>query len=125
MIQPKIYKCLYLITTSSKQHFEIVWASGVLTADYHSKTVEDCIKWRERRAKALRIARITEKKKEEQLKRLKSKFVGFHHSLAVGNCEAGTEQFCKRHGLNKEYGYRLDYILSLENSTYTRRLINA
>lgn len=52
------------------------------------------------------------------------KFVGIQHSEKVGNCNEGAMAFAKKHNLNPEMGYTVEYLLSLEDTIYTRRLLS-
>ena len=61
---------------------------------------------------------------EIKMELAKYKFVGFQHSINAGNCESGTLQFAKQHNLNKNMGYNLAYLISLDpNNSYIRKML--
>lgn len=127
----KIQKCRFFYVDGQKQHLKANWIDGFITSGHHADTYEACVSWRQGRKEVLvelrrreQIAKLTTKEKEILLERAKSRFVGFQHSIDAGNCSTGTMSFAQRHNLNPKYGYNLGYILSLEDTSYTRRLQN-
>jgi hypothetical protein len=117
----KIKKCFWLLVEGSKQNAQMHLKRGYVTNNFHAKTEIECIEWREQQLTLLKKERTIKYNKSGFLK----KFVGLNHSIIAGNCKIGTEQFANRHNLNIEEGYRLDYILSLENTEFTNRLFRS
>lgn len=120
-VSPKVFECKILNDTGVKQNYAIGWESWFITSDFHSATIENAKVWRRIRAEQL----WKNRKRVADNEKLKNRFVGFRHSIQAGNCQSGTASFCKKHGLNPDFGYRLDFILSLENSEFTNRLFSA
>ena len=118
-VAPKVKKVKVLLSKGVHNNTEIYWQEMYLTSGYHARTVEEALSWRQAQAVRLLESRGNEAKKRANLKR----FVGFQHSIDVGNCEWGTKAFAQRHGLDLEGGYTVEYLLSLEDSFYTRRLL--
>jgi hypothetical protein len=52
-----------------------------------------------------------------------SRFIGFDHRRIAGACDAGVTAFCERNGLNRDYGYRIDYLLGLGDEVAKRYLM--
>lgn len=113
----KIKKCFWIEQNGSKQHHTISIKTGFITAGFHGETLAACEEWRKNEAKRLKTLRLFEGK-------ITQKFVGVQHSESVGNCNAGTLAFAKRHNLDSRMGYSIDYLLSLEDSLYTRKLLS-
>lgn len=121
----KVFRCKVLTELGSKGSYRVTMGSMYLTSDYHAPSIEECLLWRDQMVSHIRSRRVDANRERELLAKAKTKFVSFEDSLSVGNCEIGSEMFCNRHGLDKTYGYRLDYLLSLEpNNRYLKRLIN-
>jgi hypothetical protein len=126
-VEPKIFEALVLKRVGNKSS-NLEWARCYVTGDYHATTIEDARSWRTRRAKGLLAERDARKVKAEFTKhfhRAKMMFYGFKDSLEAGNCELGSLNFCGDKGLNKDFGYRGDYLLSLGNGRtfYVERMI--
>jgi hypothetical protein len=119
-VAPKVFEEKHLKPIGSKHNYSINWESGFLTSNFHAKTIEGAMAWRNIRAIQLLKSRNEKLNKEK----LKTRFVGFEHSLKAGNCEPGTLAFCQKYNLDPKMGYRLDYILSLEESTFTEKLFS-
>lgn len=120
LVAPKIYECSSLVGTGSKHNYNIVWEKGFLTSDYHASSIKQAQNWRKKMAEQLLSAR----RKAIDIEAKKLKFVGFEHSLKAGNCKSGTDAFIQRHQLDKDMGYQLGYIMSLERSHFTERLLS-
>jgi len=43
-----------------------------------------------------------------------SQFIGWDRIRKIA-CKSGIKAFCHRHGLNPEFGYRLDFLKSLKD----------
>jgi hypothetical protein len=113
----KIAPCKSLISKSSKQNFKIEMKDMFLTETFHGNTIESCKEWRRKRVIQLqkdRINKCSEQVKEEIKQKNLKRFVGFQHSINVGNCDTGAKIFAQRYGLDTNLGYRLDYLISLE-----------
>jgi len=128
----KIKKCFWLEESGSKHSYKVELVSGFVTGGFHATTYSACETWRIQQAKRLLknradnvSAKINEHQKALEIERKKKRFIGLAHSKAVGNCEVGTMNFAKKHNLDPECGYQVGYLLSLEDSQYTRRLLNA
>lgn len=119
-VAPKVFKCKVLIGTGSKHTYKIIWNDMFITSNYHGKSIDDCVNWRKKQAERL----ILNRNKLINIEKIKNKFIGFQHSLKVGNCINGTKAFIQRHNLNPDFGYTIRYIMSLEDSIFTRRLLN-
>lgn len=124
----RIYKCRTLVRNGTKQHFNIGYEEMFLTSTFHAKSIQEIIEWRKNQAKRLmdeRIAKQAQQEFQRHFEAAKMMFYGLHHSLESGNCEAGSLNFCGDKGLNKEYGYRGDFLLSLGNgrTQYVQRMI--
>lgn len=113
----KIKKCFWIEQSGSKQHHTIKIKKGFVTAGFHAETLEACENWRNKEAKRLKMIRLFDGKSAQ-------KFVGIQHSEKVGNCNAGTMAFAKKHNLNPKMGYTVEYLLSLEDTLYTRKLLS-
>jgi|GEM_PF-1688359 len=119
-INSKVFDERHLQPSGSKNNYSVDFIKGYITSNFHAETIAGAMAWRKMRAKILLNSRNEEIEKDK----LKKRFVGFQHSLNAGNCQSGTMGFCQRNGLNPEMGYRLDYILSLENSEFTNLLFS-
>ena len=113
----KIKKCLWIEQSGSKNKHTISIKKGFITAGFHAETLEACENWRNKEAKRLTMIRLFDGKNS-------MKFVGIQHSEKVGNCNAGTLAFAKKHNLNPKMGYTIEYLLSLEDTIYTRKLLS-
>lgn len=127
----KISKCKYFEIKGSKHQISTRWVEGFITSGFHAESYEACVSWRKLRKASLfaqrqreAISKMSPEEKAILLERAKSRFVGYQHSRNAGNCHTGTMAFAQRHNLNPKYGYQLGYILSLEDTSYTRRLQN-
>jgi hypothetical protein len=128
----KIKKCFWLAESGSKHSYKVELVSGYVTSGFHSYSFDGCEKWRIQQAERLLknradtfATRMSDQQKALEIERKKQRFIGLSHSKAVGNCEVGTMNFAKKHNLDPELGYQVGYLLSLEDSQYTRRLLNA
>ena len=119
-VHPKVRKCKILITHGAHKNFKFEWIDSYLTSNFHSATFTGCLTWRNNEVIRLKRDKLTLIEMVRKTKR----FIGFQHSIDSGNCIPGTINFCERHNLNIEMGYNLGYILSLEDSVYTRRLLS-
>lgn len=128
----KIKECFWISQSGAKHTYGVELVSGFVTGGFHGETYTECETWRTQQAKRLLksradtfASRVSEHQKALEIERKKQRFVGISHSKAVGNCEVGTISFAKKHNLNPEYGYQIGYLLELEDSPFTRRLLNA
>lgn len=116
----KISKCLMLISSGVKNNYKIYFKEGFITNNYHSESFADCQNWRKKEV----LNKIKERTFKNKNKSILKKFVGFKHSLMVGNCEIGTKMFANKHNLNIEYGYTIEYLISLEpNNIFVNKLL--
>jgi hypothetical protein len=117
----KIRPCQTIIQSGSKNHYTITLKPGFVTGDHHADSYAAAQAWRADQAGRLIAAR----RKRATLQTLtQTRFVGLDHSTRAGNCREGSLQFARRHNLNPDFGYRLDYILNLEDNHFTRRIID-
>lgn len=114
----KISECKILKHEGKKYNKVFYWEDSFLTKSFHCNSLRQAKLWR--REELLRVINQRNYLKVEKIN--KKRFVGFSHSLKSGNCEIGTKMFCDRHNLNPEFGYSIEYILSLEDTVFTRRL---
>jgi uncharacterized protein YkuJ len=118
----KIAPCKCLLSNGNKNHFKIEMEDMFLTETFHGNTIESCQNWRGRetiKLKKDRIDKYSEQVKEEIKQKKLKRFIGFQHSINVGNCETGTKMFAQKYGLDISLGYSLDYLVSLEpNNVY-------
>ncbi len=114
----KIKKAIWLEGSGAKNHYKVSFVEGFVTSDYHATTVAQAQNWRQERAANLLHLRNAERFTESQ----KKKYVGIDDVLKV-NCETGTNAFIHRHNLNPDFGYQIGYLISLEDTSYTRRLL--
>jgi hypothetical protein len=118
----KIKKAIWLSGKGNKNTYFVEKTNGFLTSNYHGFTVAECETWRKNQAIRLKMSRMTSEQKTDLLM---ARFVGLQHSKKVGNCEVGTKEFAKRHGLDLKMGYQVSYLISLEDTLFTRRLLDA
>lgn len=116
----KIKKCFWLEEKGSKNNYSVSIVEGFFTNGFHAKTVKECEAWRAKEALRIKTTRI----ELSEIEKKKARFVGLSHSIKVGNCEAGTLNFAKKYNLDTQMGYKVGFLLSLENSTYTQRLLS-
>lgn len=124
----KITECLMLVGKGNKNNYKIEFEKGFLTKTYHGNSYQECVNWRNReymqrlKERNPELATIEiEKRKREAL----NKFVGFEHSIKVGNCINGTKAFAQKHNLDMKFGYRLGYLVELEpTSHFVQKLFN-
>lgn len=117
----KVKECYYVTQCGKKNTFGTTVTKGYVTSGFHTTDKQEAINWRKEQAKKI----IFDRKVKANPEILKQRFIGLKHSLKAGNCIEGTKMFAKRFGLNIDFGYRADYILSLEDNIYTRRLLSA
>ncbi len=97
----------WLQSESSKNRYRIRWVHGFLVGASHGASIEECRALEEK--KAIRTD-------EGEIKRL-DRFVGLQDRVTAGACEAGVLAFCQRHNLDPSMGYRMDYLLQLDDPT--------
>jgi len=127
----KISKCIMFVGSGNKNSYQIHKKEGFVTSSFHSFNMQECIDFRKKRVSQLLIIREQKKNldifRAEQkilIEKKKISFVGFNHSISAGNCKTGTEMFISKHNLNKEFGYRLDYLIQLEpNNNFIKKLL--
>lgn len=95
----------WLQSRGTKGSYEVYWVHGYLVGSSHGATLEEC--------QLLEAGKAT-RGYDGQVKRL-DRFVGLRDRVVAGACEAGVLAFCERHGLNPDFGYRIDYLLSLND----------
>lgn len=103
----------WLQSRGTKGTYEIYWVHGFLVGSSHGKTIEEC--------QLLEAGKAT-RGDDGKIKRL-DRFIGLRDRVAAGACEAGVLAFCERHGLDPEFGYRIDYLLSLKDDIAASYLI--
>jgi hypothetical protein len=112
-IRLKNRKCLVLVGVGSKSNYFVTLQECFLIGSSHGETAE--------------IALALEKEKRHQvaIKQLKENaFIGVKDIRKLGACELGIDSFCNRNNLNKEFGYRLDFLMELNDSQdYFKKLI--
>lgn len=76
---------------------------------------------------AIAKRKIDKLSQKELLEKAQTLFISFTYSIQSGNCQLGTQAFCNRHNIDtKKIGaIRGDYLLELENSSFTKRIINS
>lgn len=127
-IDNHIIKCEWFEAKGYKSNYNISRVSGFLTQDFHAKSVDQAVEWRKNKAKQLlekRKSLLKVKAFELAKERAKNMFYGLQHSLEVGNCEAGTFAFIAKRELEKEWGYRGDFLLRIANGQthYVQKMI--
>lgn len=97
-------KVKWLVETGSKQYHKLKWEQGFLVGTSHAKT--------------LREAQMLQSRKEKTavMKYDDKEFIGVSVIENLGACEAGINAFCKENGLNKDFGYTLGYLKSLNGA---------
>jgi hypothetical protein len=93
----------WLQSRGTKGSYEVYWVHGFLVGSSHGATLEEC---------ELLEAGKAVRAQDGKVKRL-DRFIGLRDRVAAGACEAGVLAFCDRNGLNPDFGYRIDYLLSL------------
>jgi hypothetical protein len=88
-----------------KGNCRIGWVKGYLVGSSHGATLDEC--------QLLEAGKAT-RGDDGKIKRF-DRFIGLRDRVAAGACEAGVLAFCERHGLNPDFGYRIDYLLSLKD----------
>lgn len=108
-------KAKWLKATGAKSHCRVGWVYGYCVGSSHGASLEEC---------HLLEAGKAVRAEDGKVKRL-DRFVGLRDRVFAGACEAGVLAFCQRHQLNPEFGYRIDFLVSLGDETanqYLRRL---
>lgn len=119
-IRKKIKSVKVFRTYRQKQHFYSAWEDMYLTSNYHASTLERAEKYR--LEKLERLLKIRSENKETAKNMLN--FIDLQKSISAGNCEVGSINFAKKHNLDVNNAYRIDYLISLEDSRFTRRLLD-
>jgi hypothetical protein len=109
----------WLRSHGAKGSYRVEFFPGYLVGTSHGSTVEECNALEAEKAESL--ARSLDAAKREKLPL--SRFIGFDHRRIAGACEAGVTAFCERNGLNREYGYRIDYLLGLGDEVAKRYIM--
>jgi hypothetical protein len=105
----------WLKSHGAKGSHKFEFFSGHLVGTSHGSTVEEC--------NALEAEKErTKSDAATEAARFLTRFVGFDDRRIAGACEAGVAAFCERHGLNPEFGYRIDYLIGLGDNVATRYL---
>jgi len=105
-LRGKDNKAKWLQASGGKGTYSVRLVSGFLIGRSHGTTIEECEALE--RGKAVRV--------EGGVKYL-TRFVGLGDRRAAGACEPGVLAFCERHGLDPTMGYRLDYLMGLNDAT--------
>ena len=94
-------KVEWLEEFGSKGSYQVELIKGYLVGSSHGKT--------------LREAQVLEAKKNKVSNKVFSDndFISVDNIRDLGACEAGINSFCREHDLNKEHGYQLGYLKSL------------
>lgn len=128
----KVKKAFWLVEEGRKHNYGVKLIEGFLTNDYHNVSYDSCVEWRSRMAQRLiqsrrKIAfeKLSAEEKAQRVQEIMKRFVGLEHSIQAGNCKEGTEAFAKKFSLDISMGYTIEYLLSLEDSPFTRRLLNS
>lgn len=97
-------KAEWLVETGSKQYHELKWEQGFLIGTSHAKTLIEAQLLQARKEKTA-VKKYDEKE-----------FIGISVIKELGACETGINAFCKENGLNKDFGYTLGYLKSLNGA---------
>lgn len=92
----------WLEASGSKSSYKVEWRAGFVSGTSHS-TIS---------LAAAEALEIRKRQTRAALSQNDLKFVGFDH-ISRFACRAGVEAFCRRHGLDIDYGYQLGYLKSL------------
>jgi hypothetical protein len=109
----------WLRSHGAKGSYRVEFFPGFLVGTSHGATVEECNALEAEKAESM--ARSLDAAKREKLSL--SRFIGFDHRRIAGACDAGVTAFCERNGLNRDYGYRIDYLLGLGDEVAKRYLM--
>ena len=95
-----------------KGSFEVSKIKGFLVGDSHATTL--------REAQFLQY----QKGKDFSGNFKDSNFIGFQHIRNLGACEVGINEFCRKHKLNPKFGYRIEFLKTLNGAgtAYFNRL---
>ena len=104
-IRGKNNTCHWLSCDGHHRKFRVFLKQGFLVGTSHGKSLAEC--------EALELAK-TEKRKATAKNLLR--FVGLIDRESAGACEPGVLSFCARHGLDPTMGYRIDFLISLNDS---------
>jgi hypothetical protein len=105
----------WLRSHGTKGSYRVEFFPGYLVGTSHGSTIEECNTLEQAKERS-RADAITEEA------RYLHRFIGFDDRRIAGACETGVAAFCQRHGLNPEFGYRIDYLLGLGDNVATRYL---
>ena len=97
-------KAKWLVAKGLKGNCRIGWAQGYLVGSSHGKTFEEC-----------QLLEAGKAVREDGKVRRLDRFIGLKDRIIAGACEAGVLAFCARHGLNPDFGYRIDYLMGLND----------
>lgn len=104
----------WLAEKGSKNRHEIIWVNGFCVGNTHSTvSIEECEK-----GEAIKLQEVINAIKDD------SRFVGYRHIKLTGACEAGINAYCKRNNLNKDFGYNLGFLKSMEYSSHFEKIQN-
>jgi len=114
-IEHGIYRAEWIGSQGQKQHYSIVRKFGFLTKQFHG-TIEAARQFR--KDETIRLFQERKRKIEkaqfaQKIEKAKNLFYGLHHAIAAGNCLPGIENFISNTQLEKDYGFRGDFLLSL------------
>lgn len=120
-----VKKCYWYYGVGSKQNFQLIKVNGFIFNGYHGNTKEEA-------KQGGQYLIDCEKQKEKEAKNYKKALrlqYTFQDSLKAGNCEAGSEVFCKRCGIDKNKTYRGTFLIKiatqkgLNTLSYLNRMI--
>jgi hypothetical protein len=96
----------WLESRGSFGSYQVIVADGHLVGTSHGKTVAEC--------RALEAGKAVRNDTGEV--KFLNRFIGFADRRFAGACKAGVRAFCDRHNLNIDFGYRIDFLLSLNDN---------
>ncbi len=96
----------WLESRSSLSKYQVTMVDGHLVGTSHGKTVAEC--------HGLEAGKAIRNDTGEV--KFLNRFIGFADRRLAGACEIGVRAFCDRHNLNIDFGYRIDFLLSLNDN---------
>jgi hypothetical protein len=111
-IRGNAFSCLALIGSGNKQTYNVGLKKMYLVGESHGENIREAFGF-EKAKRAYRKAAEANK----------NKFVGIDHIKQAGACDAGINGFIQRHGINPDFGYKLEYLKELEpDNSFLRKL---
>jgi len=96
----------WLESRGSLSKHQVTMVDGHLVGTSHGKTVAEC--------HGLEAGKAIRNDAGEV--KFLNRFIGFADRKLAGACEVGVRAFCDRHNLNINFGYRIDFLLSLNDN---------